>query len=122
MHNAQIPNRPIRHRLANRRPTNRRSHDTPSHDRAAYPESMAKLMKTAQEIITCDHLTEFEITAYKSLQERWPTGKTKYSTSVNLYIDNEEDPSYSVWTLGELFHLTISIWSMAIKAALGKRI
>jgi hypothetical protein len=47
-HNAQIPNRPIRHRLANRRPTNRRSNDTPSHDRAAYPESVAVMATIGQ--------------------------------------------------------------------------
>jgi hypothetical protein len=42
--NDKSTNRPIRDYLVNRRPTNRRSYDTPSHDRAAYPESMAKLM------------------------------------------------------------------------------
>jgi hypothetical protein len=64
---------------------------------------------------------KFEITAYKALQEHYPSGKTQYSTSVNLYIGGQEDPDYAVWTLGELFQLTISIWFIALKAALGKR-
>jgi hypothetical protein len=78
-------------------------------------------MKTPEQIITCDHRTSFEITAYKSLTEDWPSGKTKHQTSTNLHINGEEDPSYSVWSLGELFHLTISIWWIAIKASLARR-
>jgi hypothetical protein len=87
---------------------------------------MAKLMKTPGQILTVDAGQTIEIESCKSelydMSEDIMTQKPRYAVVTDIFINDKEISIASLWTLGELFHFTVSIWFHAIKAALKKRI
>lgn len=83
-------------------------------------------MKRPLQILTTDQsIKTMEITWNKS--ETYDMGKAiteknkRYSTATDVYVNGAEDPIVSLWTLGELWELTVFLWTGAIKAALGRR-
>lgn len=83
-------------------------------------------MKKPGLILTSDASVEsIEIVSVKSQTYDMAIGiydqKPKYKVATDIYLNGSEESIAAVWSLTELFHLTISIWWHAIKAAFGKR-
>jgi hypothetical protein len=83
-------------------------------------------MKKPGDILTREANCTIEIEFLKSdlydMSKDITTQKPRSAVMTDIYINGEEISVASLWTLGELFHFTVSIWWHAIKAAFSKAV